>query len=454
MKTFTIAIFFTLCFQFVLAQDTTRLSLLFVGDIMQHDSQISDAWDPTLKSYNYFPCFKYIKPYTQAADLTIANLELTLAGPPFKGYPQFSAPDQLLVALKDMGIDIMVTANNHCVDRGKSGLERTIQMLDSFKIPHTGTFVDDVAKLNEHPLLVKRNNFDLAILNYTFSTNGLPVTAPNIVNFIDTAAMRIDLQKAKKLKQDAIIVFVHWGSEYQSLPSDWQKTVARHCFRFGADLVIGAHPHVIQPMEWDKKKNRLIAYSLGNFVSGQRKRYTDGGAMINVELEKIAYGVDSSITRIDTANYSLQWVYRTEIGKNYYMLPVRKFENDSTHLIADQESRDAFKLFAEDSRALLSKYNKNIVESTVVPSDTLIVYKVLLAKLPPGEGVTFYPAITDANDVREQIEIERENEGNSMVYAGNFTRIKEAEKFFNHVKNTTQFKNPLLVKFINGKRVE
>src|SRR5687767_2601360 len=150
------------------AQDTTRLSLLFLGDIMQHDSQISDAWDPSTRKYDYTPCFRFIKPYTQYADLTIGNLELTLAGPPYKGYPQFSAPDELLVGLKEMGVDILVTANNHCVDRGKQGLERTIQMLDSFKIPHTGTFVDEVAKLNEHPLLVKRNNFDLAILNYTF----------------------------------------------------------------------------------------------------------------------------------------------------------------------------------------------------------------------------------------------------------------------------------------------
>src|SRR5688572_4492124 len=201
------------------AQDTTRLSLLFLGDIMQHDSQISDAYDPLTKKYNYRPCFQFIKPYTQNVDLAIGNFELTLAGPPYKGYPQFSAPDELLVALKDMGMDVLVTANNHCVDRGKVGLERTIEMLDSLNIEHTGTFVDEVARLNEHPLLVRKNGFDLAILNYTYGTNGLPVTAPNIVNMIDTTIMRADLEKAKTLKPDIVIVFTHWGSEYQSLPS-------------------------------------------------------------------------------------------------------------------------------------------------------------------------------------------------------------------------------------------
>jgi hypothetical protein len=104
------------------AQDTTRLSLLFLGDIMQHDSQISDAWNKISKKYDYNPCFQFVRYYTQAADLAIGNLELTLAGPPYRGYPQFSAPDELLLALKAMGMDVLVTANNHCVDTGKKGL--------------------------------------------------------------------------------------------------------------------------------------------------------------------------------------------------------------------------------------------------------------------------------------------------------------------------------------------
>jgi poly-gamma-glutamate capsule biosynthesis protein CapA/YwtB (metallophosphatase superfamily) len=447
MKQFLIFIAFAASSLTGFSQDTTRLSLLFLGDIMQHDSQISDAWDPTLKAYNYAPCFKEIKPYTQAADLTIANLELTLAGPPYKGYPQFSAPDELLVALQNMGIDIMVTANNHCVDRGRQGLERTVQMLDSFKIPHTGTFVDEVSKLNEHPLLVTRNDFKLAILNYTYGTNGLPVTSPNIVNLIDTTVIRKDLQKTKKLKQDVIIVFVHWGSEYQSLPSPWQKAVAEHCFKHGADLVIGAHPHVIQPMEWNKEKNQLVAYSLGNFVSGQRKRYTDGGAMINIELEKISYGPDSALTRIDTANYILQWVYRTEVGKNYYMLPVQKFEKDTTGFIKDQESRDAFKVFAEDSRALLSKHNKNIAESIEVPSDTLVTYKVLLRKFKADQSNPW----TASSPLSAGVEVERGDDGTVYWYSGNFTRLSDAEKYLIKTRRSPDLQDAKLVKFVNGK---
>ena len=345
------------------AQDTTRLSLLFLGDIMQHDSQISDAYDERTGTYDYFDCFQYIKPYIQGVDLAIGNLEVTLGGTPYKGYPQFSAPDELLVAMKDMGLDVIVTANNHSVDRGRAGVERTIAMLDSFHIPHTGTFRNQAEKNRLHPLIVERQGFKLAILNYTYGTNGLPVTKPNVVNMLDTALIRKDLQKAVSMKPDIIIVFPHWGLEYQSLPSTTQKEITNLCFRYGARLVIGAHPHVLQPMEWRKPKDQLVAYSLGNFVSGQRKRYTDGGALIRIELEKIEFNDRSSITKIDTAGYILEWVYRTnDSRKNYYVLPVPEVEQDPIAFRMDPSSRDAFRTFVLDSRGLFDKYNLNVVE--------------------------------------------------------------------------------------------
>jgi poly-gamma-glutamate capsule biosynthesis protein CapA/YwtB (metallophosphatase superfamily) len=350
------------------AQDTTRISLLFLGDLMQHDSQIKAAYDPSAKQYDYSSCFQFVKPYLASADLAIGNLEVTLAGPPYKGYPQFSAPDEFALTLKDAGMDVLVTANNHCLDRGRKGLERTIMMLDSLGIIHTGTFRDTVERMNDYPMLFEKNGFSFALLNYTYGTNGIPVTKPNIVNTIDTAVIRKDIIKAKQTLPDAIIVFMHWGQEYQSLPSKWQKDVTEFCFRLGAKLVIGAHPHVLQPMEWRKESDQLIVYSLGNFVSGQRDRYKNGGAMLRVDLMKTV--LDSvSTTRIDSAGYILEWVYRTaDAKKDYYILPVPSFEQDTTAFIKDEASRLAFKTFIEDSRKLFKKYNVNLKEIKHQPS--------------------------------------------------------------------------------------
>ncbi len=339
------------------AQDTTRLSLLFLGDIMQHDSQIQSAYNSTTKKYEYDSCFQFVKPYFESVDLAIGNLEFTLGGTPFKGYPQFSAPDELAVALKNAGMDVLVTANNHSLDRGKKGVERTIKVLDSIGLIHTGTFSDSAERAKLYPLVIDRKGIRLALLNYTYGTNGLRVTKPNIVNLIDTAQIHKDILQAKQAQPDVIIVFTHWGLEYQSQPSAEQKMLTELFFRWGAQLVIGSHPHVLQPMEWRKSENKLVAYSLGNFVSGQRDRYKNGGAMVRIDLSKTKNDTGSA-TRIDSAGYLLQWVYRKPTGKrSFYVLPVPTFENDSTVFITNEALRMLFKIFIEDSRKLLQQHN-------------------------------------------------------------------------------------------------
>jgi hypothetical protein len=352
----------------VAGQDTARVSLLFAGDVMGHDSQIASAFDVNSKSFDYTSCFAAIRPYVEAADIAIANLEVTLAGRPYTGYPQFSSPDALAIALQQSGFDALVTANNHCVDRGKSGLERTITMLDSFNIPHTGTFVDTLSRMNDSPLILEKNGFKIALLNYTYGTNGIPVPKGSIVNLLDTALMRRDIEKAKSLLPDIIIVFTHWGLEYQGLPTKNQVALTEFCFKIGAHMVIGAHPHVIQPMEWRKDANQFVAYSLGNFVSGQRKRYTDGGSMAYIELQKIQFTPDSSTTTIDSAGYYLQWVHRTpDKYKDYYMYPAHTLEHDTVGHIKDVASKTLFKTFVDDSRLLYRKYNKDVLEMTTLP---------------------------------------------------------------------------------------
>jgi len=356
------------------AQDTTRLSLLFVGDIMQHDSQIADAYNPSTRSYDYTSCFQYIKPYLQQPDLTFGNLELTLAGPPYKGYPQFSAPDALAHTLKDVGFDVLVTANNHSLDRGKRGLERTINVLDSLVIQHTGTFKDSLHRASQYPLMIEKSGIKLALLNYTYGTNGIRVSKPNIVNLLDTAIIRRDVERAHQEQPDMIITFVHWGSEYQSQPNPEQKRLADLFFRMGVKLVVGAHPHVLQPVQWQRDKDQLVAYSLGNFVSGQRTRYRDGGAMLYVDVEKIKSDSSDQV-RIAEAAYQLEWVHRDSKG-NYLITPLPQHEADSV-VLPEHAALLNQKQFAEDSRQLFSRFNVDVAE---LP-DTSFTYTVVINEI-------------------------------------------------------------------------
>ena len=355
------------CCPELFAQDTLNLSLLFVGDIMQHESQMKAAYNPLLDTYEYTPCFQWVKPILSSADLTIGNLELTLGGKPYSGYPQFSAPDELLGAIRDAGFDVLVTANNHSVDRGSRGLERTIQLLDSIGLEHTGTFRDTLEWLNQNPLVVIRSGFRLSILNYTYGTNGIPVRKPNQVNHIDTARIKSDLQRAAAQHTDASIVFFHWGEEYKSMPNERQQQVAAFCLRNGAKVVIGSHPHVIQPMEWDREKDQVVVYSLGNFISGQRTRYRNGGAMFHLNLRKVVQADGASKTSVNDAAYSLVWVNRTSDARRAFQLvPVLESGVDST-LVQSAIYRELMHEFVLDARTLLEKENKGVRERRKLP---------------------------------------------------------------------------------------
>ncbi len=341
------------------SQDSTRLRMLFVGDLMQHESQMKAAYDPVLGTYDYTMTFRDMKEIISGADLAIGNLELTFGGKPYAGYPAFSAPDELLPAIKDAGFDALVTANNHSMDRGKRGLERTIRYLDSLDMPHTGTFADTLNYLNEYPLILEQSGFRVSLLNYTYGTNGISVPAEVMVNRIDTTRIKADLEKARQQAADVIIVFFHWGIEYRQSPGPEQQDLARLCLRHGARMVIGAHPHVLQPMEWDCETDKLVAYSLGNFISGQRVRYRNGGALLHVTLEKLKNADGQDSVRLADVSYSLAWMHRqSDARKTFQLIPVR--EEQDTIKVSSKTSRSMMRQFIKDSRSFLDSKNKNV----------------------------------------------------------------------------------------------
>lgn len=338
-------------------QDTTSLSLVFVGDIMQHESQMKAAFDPQLQAYDYRSMFRGVHHLIQPADLAIGNLEFTFGGKPYAGYPAFSAPDELAPAIRDAGFDVMVTANNHSVDRGRIGLERTLRILDSVGLQHTGTFVDTLDYLDQYPLVVERKGFRISLLNYTYGTNGLQVRAPNIVNRIDTTRIREDLVKAAKQGTDAVIVVFHWGDEYVQQPTEAQRRLADLCLANGALMVIGSHPHVLQPMVWDREKGKAVFFSLGNFVSGQRARYRNGGAIAHITLQKSS----GAPARIADVSYSLVWVYRApDARRTFQLIPVP--DPVDTLAVQGSSSRSLLLEFARDARTFLDRENTAVPE--------------------------------------------------------------------------------------------
>lgn len=297
-SSFALAALFAFHFSWCFAQN--EATLLFVGDLMQHSPQFMHARQPD-GTFNYNVCFEEVKPYIEAADIAIGNLEVTLGGPPYTGYPCFSAPDDWLWAIKKTGFDVLTTSNNHCLDRGKRGLERTLTMTDSAGILTLGTYRNAEERHQRYPLLVEQNGIRFAFITYTYDMNGFEVEAPNVVNVIDTTQMKRDILVARTMHPDVIIAIMHWGTEYKLLPDSYQRFHGQWLLEHGVDHIIGGHPHVIQPTEYvpyaDKPDYHLVVWSQGNFISNMSAPHTTEGTMITLTFRKT--GLITRLTEYD-----------------------------------------------------------------------------------------------------------------------------------------------------------
>lgn len=326
-----------------------KVSLLFAGDAMQHQSQLDAA--KTKDRYNYSSYFTQIEDQVKAADIAVVNLETTLPGKGYTGYPCFGSPDAFAYALKDAGFSVFLTANNHSLDKRKQGLERTITMLDSMQVKHLGTYVNQEKKDLHYPLMVIKNGIRIALLNYTYATNGIEIQKPNIINLIDKKQILADIQSAKMMKADIIIANMHWGIEYKLSPSNEQKELAQFLIKNGVRLVIGGHPHVVQPIDIQKRNDsiqNIVVYSMGNFVSGMKADNTDGGMMVKIDLSKDNEGV----VQIDSCSYSLVWVNKPlENGKpNFHLIPVEQYKNEEGKLKLGEESYNKMIKFSDTAK--------------------------------------------------------------------------------------------------------
>lgn len=299
-------------------------TLAVCGDIMSHSPQTNDAYDAATDTYSYLPCFQYVKPWIEGADYAVANFETTLNGPPYSGYPQFCAPDALAYDIKTIGFDLVTTANNHAMDKGFNGVVRTLDTLDQAGLAHVGGYrTQEEYDQSKGVVLADVGGISVAFLGYTYGTNGIPIAAENDfclnrfnTDYMDTCStmdqekLKAELDYAQSLEPDLIAVMIHWGIEYQTTQNEYQTQVADFLIANGADLILGSHSHVPQPMETrtvtledGSTRSAFVSYSLGNFVSNQSPatvnvNYTDTTAVLNLELTKDFATGETTVTNI------------------------------------------------------------------------------------------------------------------------------------------------------------
>ena len=317
------------------------INLVATGDVMCHTTNFNAAYNNETKEYDFTSVFANISKYITKADIAIGNLETTFAGKDrgYTGYPTFNSPSALGVALKNIGIDVLSTANNHSLDKGYTGIVSTLDKLDEIGIDHMGTARSEE---EQNKVLVKDvNGIKIAFLSYTYGTNGIPVPAGKeySVNLIDKDLILKQINLAKEQNVDIICASMHWGDEYKQKQNKKQEELADYLFQNGVDIIIGNHAHVVEPMEKRKialedgtEKEVFVVYALGNFISGQTIEHTKSTVILDMNIRK--NGENGKIT-IDSINYIPVYCY-DESKKNsnrYELLDIReeiaKYENNS-----------------------------------------------------------------------------------------------------------------------------
>lgn len=274
---------------------TKEAQLIAVGDIMMHGSQIRSGYNPTTGSYNYDNFFSQVKDILSQGNWVIANLETPLAGAEtgYTGYPLFNAPDALADSIKQAGFNILTTANNHALDRGEKGVLTTLENIQKRGLYSAGTYAS--LEASQKILMLEQNQITMAILAYTYGTNGIPIPPGKdyLVSLINEPKILEDIAKARRQGAEIVTVVLHFGTEYQRQPSPEQKRLVHNLASAGADIILGSHPHVVQPYqifdltdETGKPRKAVAIYSMGNFVSNQRGNYKDLGVIFQVKLRK------------------------------------------------------------------------------------------------------------------------------------------------------------------------
>ncbi len=315
-----------------------------------HMPVVYSVHDPETGRFNFSTIFEPVRHHIQDSDYSLANLETRLAGSEmgYSGYPRFNCPADLAGEMKQIGLDMFLTANNHSMDKGVDGVINTIRNLEEAGLDYVGTYASEEDR--NKPFVKNIHGINLGIINYTTSTNGLPVPAdkPYLVNIYEPGAVLKEIKSLQEAGVDIIIACIHFGTEYSREPSDEQREIVKFLLDSGVDIVLGNHVHVVQPVLYrtvefeGKTRTQFAAFSLGNFISNQRWRYSDSGLLVKLTVTKNQAGNCVEISDIELVPV---WVDTyTEQGKACYRVldvnqAIEDYENGNDRLLTENDYR-------------------------------------------------------------------------------------------------------------------
>lgn len=328
-------------------QEPNSLSLVMVGDNLLHMPLISNAKTDN-GDYNFDSLYAEMSDEFQTADLAVIVQETILGGETlgYSGYPLFNSPQEVGDSLSKAGFDVVLSATNHALDKGERGIQNALEFWKKYPQIHVlgiHSSQEEYEKIN----YIEKNGIKLALVNYTDSTNGIPLPKdkPYLVNVVNREKMKRDLEIAED-NADFTVVFMHWGTEYQFVADKKQKDLAKFLTEHGADLIMGSHPHVVQPAEWVSCENgnkSLVFYSLGNYVSRQKQAANLVGAMGKVVLSTDETG-DAFIAY---ASITPTITHYNKNSRGFRVYPLSRYTDElaSSHGVAQYDGKVSVERF-------------------------------------------------------------------------------------------------------------
>lgn len=357
-----------------LEDSLSTLEFSVVGDIMCHSTQFRFA-EVTKDSFDFKPVYREIKKYLDNSDVVIGNLETVIEVNSLKysGYPVFNTPKDFVEGLKYAGFDFLSTANNHAFDIRERGVKSTINHIKNYNLKNFGTYLSNSER--DSVIIHEQNDIKFALLSYTYGVNlyRIPEGKEYLVNLINEELIKTDIKNHRDAGAEVVIVFFHFGTEYATNANGYQIDIVNKSISFGADIILGAHPHSLQPIEYFKTKNGnidsgFVAYSLGNFISNQRWRYSDGGAILNFSIEK--NHKDDSVKLIGV-RYLPIWVFKgyTQLGSEYIILPSEIAHQDSFQTYLAAKDLALMRECYFDTQLILESKSDNIKMDSIEKSN-------------------------------------------------------------------------------------
>ncbi|GIO27145.1 CapA family protein [Ornithinibacillus bavariensis] len=318
-----------------------EITISAIGDILIHNSVYDDARNDD-GGYDFKPMLERVKPFLSDTTITIANQETMIGGTELglSSYPSFNSPIEVGDALKWAGIDVVTLANNHTLDRGEAAIQNAIKHWETIDMMYTGAYKDEEDQKTIR-IYDTEEGISVAFLSYTYGTNGIPVPIGKdyLVNLIDQKLIEMDIEEAKE-KADVVIVSLHFGNEYERMPNQSQKDLVQFVADLGVDVVLGHHPHVLQPVDWvtgEQGNKTLVIYSLGNFLSGQNEYYRQVGGIVKFTVTKTMENGEASV-RVHTPKFLPTYV-KYNNWQDFEVIPMYQLA-DSDLPNADQRYKE------------------------------------------------------------------------------------------------------------------